>query len=98
MLLAPEEIKSLVRYWVEHNFQVASHAIGDHANTLVLDAYEEILKEGGLAGDDLRLRIEHAQIIRAGDIDRFGQLGVIASMQPTHCECSNEVRRNRSWR
>ena len=62
--------------------QVASHAIGDRGNRLVLDTYAQAL------GDDRsgarRWRVEHAQILAPQDIPRFAQLGIIASMQPTH--------------
>ncbi|OUM43822.1 amidohydrolase [Arthrobacter sedimenti] len=62
---------------------VATHAIGDRANHLVLNAYEELLpitRERGL-----RHRIEHAQHLLPSDVVRFAELGVIPSMQPTHC-------------
>jgi predicted amidohydrolase YtcJ len=63
-------------------FQVATHAIGDGANRLMLDVYADVLgPDGGAA----RWRIEHAQIVAEADVPRFGQQGVIASMQPTHC-------------
>ena len=63
-------------------FQVNTHAIGDRANRVVLNAYEEAMQAlGHTAG---RHRIEHAQIIHPDDIPRFRELGVIASMQPTH--------------
>jgi len=58
--------------------QVSAHAIGDRGNANVLDLY------GEQAVDGLRWRIEHAQIVRPADIPRFRQLGVIASMQPSH--------------
>lgn len=64
-------------------FQVATHAIGDSANTLVLDIYRDVLDE--LELKDARWRIEHAQILAPGDIPRFAELGVIAAMQPVHC-------------
>lgn len=60
--------------------QVAMHAIGDRGNRLTLDWYQE-----ALAGDiTRRWRIEHSQILDPADIPRFAQLGVIASMQPSH--------------
>jgi len=62
--------------------QVATHAIGDRGNRLVLDDYATVL--GAAAGADHRWRIEHAQVVSPADIPRFAQLGVIASMQPTH--------------
>jgi hypothetical protein len=62
--------------------QVAIHAIGDKANSLLLDIYE---KTAALNGPrDRRWRIEHAQHLRPQDIARFGNLGVIASVQPYH--------------
>ena len=64
-------------------FQVATHAIGDRANRIVLDVYEKVLGEE--SGSGLRHRIEHAQIISPADIGRFASLGVIPSMQFTHC-------------
>ena len=62
---------------------VMVHAIGDKANTIVLDAFETIAEEAHAKG--LRGRIEHAQHLKPADIERFARLGVIASMQPTHC-------------
>lgn len=64
-------------------FQVATHAIGDRANHIALDAYERALRDVPSARDP-RLRIEHAQVLRRDDVPRFARLGVIASMQPTH--------------
>ena len=58
------------------------HAIGDRAAALQLDIYERIIRENGPR--DRRFRIEHAQHLRASDIARFGELGIIASMQPYH--------------
>jgi predicted amidohydrolase YtcJ len=78
------DIYSLTRRALEKGFQVATHAIGDAANHFVLDAYEKALKETRQARD-ARLRVEHAQVLAAADIPRFARLGVIASMQPTHC-------------
>ncbi len=64
----------------EAGWQMCVHAIGDSANRLVLDVYEE-----ALAGDyKARWRIEHAQIVHPTDIPRFGDLGVLPSIQPTH--------------
>lgn len=62
--------------------QCSVHAIGDKANHLVLGYFEDVEKENGPR--DRRFRIEHAQHLLAADIPRFGQLGVIPSMQPAH--------------
>jgi predicted amidohydrolase YtcJ len=64
-------------------FQICTHAIGDRANHMVLDLYEDVLRE--LKLEDARWRVEHAQILVPADIPRFGKLGVIAAMQPVHC-------------
>ncbi|KAG8901634.1 hypothetical protein FRC01_009794, partial [Tulasnella sp. 417] len=58
------------------------HCIGDRANHIVLDAFEKALSEDT---QKLRHRLEHAQILTQDDIKRVGQLGIIASVQPTHC-------------
>jgi predicted amidohydrolase YtcJ len=58
------------------------HAIGDRAIRLQLDVYERVARENGAR--DRRFRIEHAQHIAPADMARFGQLGVIASVQPYH--------------
>lgn len=64
-----------------NNLQVATHAIGDAANAQVLGAIEELSQT---YKGDRRWRIEHAQIVDPADLPRFGQNGVIASMQPVH--------------
>lgn len=85
VMTTPEsEVYSLTRRALESGFQVCTHAIGDAANRAVLDAYEQAEKEVPEARDP-RLRIEHAQVLAPEDIPRFAKLGVIASMQPTHC-------------
>ena len=62
--------------------QVAIHAIGDRANSLLLDIFERTAAANGPR--DRRWRIEHAQHLRPGDLARFGRLGVVASVQPFH--------------
>lgn len=85
VMTTPESgVHSLTRRALENGFQVCTHAIGDAANRAVLNAYEQAEKEVPEAHDP-RLRIEHAQVLAPEDIPRFAKLGVIASMQPTHC-------------
>ena len=62
--------------------QLSIHAIGDSANHLILDLFEEIVRANPRW--DRRFRIEHAQHLRRDDLDRFARLGVIASAQPYH--------------
>jgi predicted amidohydrolase YtcJ len=64
-------------------FQVAVHAIGDAGNREALDILEAVFGEDPSTRNN-RHRIEHAQVIAPGDIPRFGQLGIIASMEPPH--------------
>ncbi len=66
-------------------FQLGIHAIGDRGNRTVLDVYEQAFQQHGVKGDSVRFRIEHAQVLSPPDIPRFPRLGVIPSMQPTHC-------------
>ncbi len=78
-----EDLKVAADKIAAAGWQLAIHAIGDAANTAVLDAYEAAY--GKHKDRDLRFRIEHAQVMTSADIERLGKLGVIASMQPTHC-------------
>jgi len=64
-------------------FQPIVHAIGDRANRLVLDVFEKLSTVRGRR--DRRARVEHAQVVRREDLARFAPLGVIASLQPSHC-------------
>ena len=73
-------------------FQVAVHAIGDAANKQVLDAYA---LNAPTYGQGLRHRIEHAQVVAVEDLPRFKQLGVIASMQPTHATSDKAMAADR---
>jgi len=83
MLMEPEEIEPLTGEAAAAGFQPCIHAIGDRANTTVLDAFESVLAR--YPGQDRRFRVEHAQILRPEDISRFRRLGVLPSMQQTHC-------------
>ncbi|MBW7843965.1 MAG: amidohydrolase [Ignavibacterium sp.] len=67
----------------KNGLQICVHAIGDKANSYMLDLYAKIIKENPKW--DRRFRIEHAQHVRFDDIKRFAELGVIASVQPYHC-------------
>jgi predicted amidohydrolase YtcJ len=82
LLSAPAHIQDVASRALRRGFQVATHAIGDRGNRLVLDAYEKALQATPTA--DHRFRVEHAQIINHDDIPRFAELGVIPSMQAVH--------------
>src|SRR5712671_725166 len=78
----PEQYKATVASLDARGLQIFTHAIGDKAVRLALDAYQNAAEINKTK--DARPRIEHIETINAQDIDRFGKLGVIASMQPLH--------------
>lgn len=79
-LLDWAETKEIARRVHAAGFQLCTHAIGDAANRWTLDLYEAVVSPQ----QDHRWRIEHAQLVAPEDLLRFGQLGVIPSLQPTH--------------
>ncbi len=81
-------IKQIAELGLANGFQISVHAIGDRANRETLDTYEQVFNEHHVKSDTLRWRIEHAQHLNPSDIPRFGQMGVVASMQAIH-ECSD---------
>ncbi|MFT3669174.1 MAG: amidohydrolase [Pseudoxanthomonas sp.] len=82
LVTEPAALEAAMRKARGCGVQVATHAIGDRGNRLVLDAYARVL--GDAAKTDHRWRIEHAQVVAPEEFPRFAALGVIASMQPTH--------------
>jgi predicted amidohydrolase YtcJ len=85
---SPQVFGDLVNELDKRGFQVMTHAIDPTDINLVLNSYEQVIKRNGPR--DRRLRIEHAFLIAADDVKRFGQLGIVASLQPTIC-CTVEV-------
>lgn len=83
LLMEKTEAMTFYQQALDADIQVATHAIGDRGNKLVLDWYEELF-DGNPQIEDIRWRIEHAQILHTEDIPRFAELAVIASMQPSH--------------
>lgn len=79
----PAVVREAALYGIEHGFQVNVHAIGDAGNRAVLDAFEAAFRAHP-EKKDVRFRDEHSQILDERDIPRFGQLGVIASIQGIH--------------
>ncbi|HEY8551121.1 MAG TPA: amidohydrolase [Vicinamibacterales bacterium] len=79
-----EDIYAMTLAAARAGFQTCIHAIGDRANRVTMDVFERVLREVPSARD-LRQRNEHAQVLDAAEIPRFAKLGVIASIQPTHC-------------
>jgi len=81
--ITPEYITRVARAALKVGMGVNTHCIGIRGNRLCLDAYEVALKE--IPTRDHRFRIEHSQVVRQEDVKKFAALGVIPSMQPTHC-------------
>lgn len=86
-LLAPDmfpegDLENRILQADRDRLQLAVHAIGDRANHLLLDIFEKAIKENGVR--DRRWRIEHAQHLLPEDMERFAELGILASMQPFH--------------
>jgi predicted amidohydrolase YtcJ len=86
LLVTPiETMRDFMRRAKASDAQVATHAIGDRGNRLVLDAYRDTFGEDTTGLRNARWRVEHSQILSPQDVPRFGQMGVVASMQPSHC-------------
>jgi predicted amidohydrolase YtcJ len=88
LTIEPEKLKAMALDRDKLGFQLAFHAIGDRANRVALDVFEAVLRVNGTR--DRRDRIEHAQVVAPEDIERFGTLHLVASMQPSHQ--SNDIR------
>lgn len=87
MLLKEDSAESIFDAALRNGTQVNTHAIGDRANRMILDWYEAAfarVPKNQWAEQDPRWRIEHSQIIEPSDLQRFVDLGVIPSMQPSH--------------
>ena len=82
LFMPREELESMVDKALACGFQVGIHAIGDAGNQVSLDALEASMAR--YPANPGRHRIEHAQVLRPEDVQRFAELDVIAAMQPTH--------------
>lgn len=79
-----DDLRETADIAITNDFQLCVHAIGDRGNRETLNIFEEAFKAHP-EKKDLRWRIEHAQHLHPDDIPRFGELGVVASMQGIHC-------------
>ncbi|TGD82388.1 amidohydrolase [Hymenobacter wooponensis] len=80
LLSSIADYRKLAQQLAASKFQMNTHAIGDSSNRLLLDIYGEALK----GQKDRRWRIEHAQVVSKADVPKFGQYGIVPSVQPTH--------------
>jgi predicted amidohydrolase YtcJ len=91
---APAEMTAMIAKALGKGYQVCIHAIGDGGNREVLDAFAAAYKQ--VAGaEQLRNRVEHAQVVAVDDIPRFVPLKLIASMQPTHATSDMNMAEDR---
>ncbi len=84
LVTSEEELRNIAALARDNDLQYCVHAIGDRANRMMLDIYEETFDDP----EELRAarwRIEHAQHLHPDDLPRFGELGIIAAMQTVHC-------------
>ncbi len=82
-MMSYDDFERMVVTADKYGFQIGVHSIGDKGNNWTLNAFEKAQIENGKR--DSRHRDEHTQTLIQSDIPRFAKLGVIASMQPTHC-------------
>ena len=78
----PEVMRGLVLEADRAGLHIAVHAIGDKANSDILDIFAAAIEANG--SRDRRFRVEHSQHIHPKDFERYADLGVIASVQPYH--------------
>ncbi|MEZ9538572.1 amidohydrolase family protein [Shewanella sp. 10N.286.51.B8] len=93
LLYSKKDLGDTIQQAMDAGFQVNTHAIGDHANKIVLDHYQANIATSN--SRHLRHRIEHAQVLQLSDIPRFAQLNVIASMQATHATSDKNMALDR---
>ncbi|GGO10961.1 amidohydrolase [Iodidimonas muriae] len=87
LMMKKAETSAFLEKALRTGIQINTHAIGDKANHMLLDWYKDAFEAVDAADrgvENPRWRIEHAQILDPGDMDRFAEMGVIASMQPSH--------------
>jgi len=104
----PEQLNKVVAMLDKRGWQIMTHAIGDAAVRMSLDAYQSAAKANPAPERGRRHRIEHIETIDPADVPRFGKLGVVASFQPVHATPSptpgdvwsvniGEARASRGW-
>lgn len=88
-----KDVKPLFDLVIGKKFQLNYHAIGDRANRIALDQFQDTFSR--LGGKSLRHRVEHTQVVAVEDIPRFKQLDIIPAMQPTHATSDMNMAEDR---
>ena len=80
----PGNLEQLLEIAVDTGMPAHLHAIGDKGNKIALDVYERVLTENGMVDSDHRWRIIHAQVLHPDDFARFGEMNLVAEVNPYH--------------
>jgi predicted amidohydrolase YtcJ len=81
---APGRMEQLIDAWVPTGVPAHIHAIGDLGNRILLDIFARVLESHDMVGSDHRWRVIHAQVVREEDFARFGELNLVAEVNPYH--------------
>jgi predicted amidohydrolase YtcJ len=80
----PGNMEDLITQWLPTGVPPHIHAIGTLGNRIILDLYERVMEQHGIKGTDHRWRVIHAQVVHPDDFERFGELGLVAEVNPYH--------------
>ena len=80
----PGQMENYLEAWLPTGVPPHIHAIGDLGNRILLDIFERVLNRHDMVDDDHRWRVIHAQVVRDEDIPRFGELNLVAEVNPYH--------------
>lgn len=80
----PGNMEQLIEQWLPTGVPPHIHAIGTLGNRILLDMYERVMEKHDLIGTDHRWRVIHAQVVAPEDFERFGELGLVAEVNPYH--------------
>jgi hypothetical protein len=80
----PGTLESYLEAWLPTGVPPHIHAIGDLGNRIILDVYQRVLNRHDMVDSDHRWRVIHAQVVRDEDIPRFGELNLVAEVNPYH--------------
>lgn len=93
LVTQPDQLTQIMQMTIDAGFQTNVHAIGDLANRLVLDRFEQLVPEDKRQAS--RHRVEHAQIVSPKDIPRFAKLHVLPAMQAVHATSDKNMAGDR---
>jgi len=80
----PGQMENYIEAWLPTGVPPHIHAIGDLGNRILLDIFERVLNRHDMVDSDHRWRVIHAQVVRDEDIPRFGELNLVAEVNPYH--------------